>query len=35
MDLAGDDLDRLVRVVRRVEQECEEHYRRIQALTEP
>ncbi len=35
MDLAGDDLDRLVRVVRRVEQECEEQYRRIQALTEP
>ena len=34
MDIAGDDLDRLVGVVRRVEQECEEQYRRIQALTE-
>lgn len=35
MDIAGDDLDRLVGVVRRVEQECEEQHRRLQALTEP
>jgi len=35
MDLAGDDLDRVVGVVGRVEQEREEQYRRIQALTEP
>lgn len=35
MDIAGNDLDRLVSVVRRVEQECEEQYRRIQSLTEP
>lgn len=35
MDAAGDDLDRLVNLVRRVEQECAEQYRRMQALAEP
>lgn len=35
MDTAGDDLDLLVTVLRRVEQECAEQYRRIQARAEP
>jgi len=35
LDTAGDDLDRAVHLVRRVEQECAEQYRRMQALAEP
>lgn len=34
MDTAGDDLDRVVTLIRRVEQECAERYRQLQSLAE-